>query len=171
MVDGHVLSVLMRKNFVTGATLAFDASLRELILPVSDHGLHDHWIAVIAAAMDGLRPIPAAPMAYRVHERNAVGLPGGSPRAQWQARSALGDVRSREIAFHEALLTRLHSLDGVPTAAISTLEGKLSHVRFRSSLPHGRAVRSLSVGRRLATGDYTRFARGVRSALYDAISG
>jgi glycosyltransferase involved in cell wall biosynthesis len=171
MVDGHVLPVLMHKNFVTGATLAFDAGLRELIQPLSDQGLHDHWIAVIAAAMDGLRPIPAAPMAYRVHGRNTVGLPGGSLSAQWRARSALGDVRAREIAFHEALLTRLRSLDGVPATAISTLEGKLRHVRFRSSLPSRRVLRCLSVGGRLATGDYARFSLGVRSALYDAISG
>lgn len=171
ILDGEAFQIQMRKNWATGATMAFRSSLREAVLPMSEDGLHDHWIATIAAALGELYPVPRSLMAYRLHGRNAIGLPGGSPLAQLHARSALGDVRSREIAFHEALLSRLCTLDGVPPSEVCAAEGKLRLLRARSSLPRHRPARLIKVARHLATGEYARFSRGLRSAIYDSISG
>ena len=75
-----LLPTLLRRNVVTGATVAFSAASRDLLLPMDPGGLHDVWIAVLLAATGGLRAIPAPLLDYRLHDANVVGLGEQAPR-------------------------------------------------------------------------------------------
>ncbi|HZB45894.1 MAG TPA: glycosyltransferase family 2 protein, partial [Pyrinomonadaceae bacterium] len=53
---GRGFDVLLEHNVVTGATMAFRAELRPLVLPIPTEGrlIHDGWIALLAAAVSDL---------------------------------------------------------------------------------------------------------------------
>ena len=48
--QGQQLKVLLKHNVVTGATMAFRAELRKLILPIPEQWFHDAWIALLLSA-------------------------------------------------------------------------------------------------------------------------
>jgi glycosyltransferase involved in cell wall biosynthesis len=77
-VRGDQFSCLFRRNIVTGATMAFRSSLKNLILPfpLDTAWLHDGWIAIIAssAGMYG-RPLPEPLVLYRQHSGQQIGAP------------------------------------------------------------------------------------------------
>lgn len=71
---GRQLEVLLKRNVVTGATLAFRAKLRHLILPIPQDWIHDAWIALIASAAVGRGLFIEKPLLkYRQHTNQAVG--------------------------------------------------------------------------------------------------
>jgi hypothetical protein len=71
--EGQQLSELIIKNVVQGATLAFRSELRSAILPISHHWQHDHWIALIVAAMSRIAFVDRCLIEYRQHESNLIG--------------------------------------------------------------------------------------------------
>ena len=77
-VRGDQFSCLFRRNIVTGATMAFRSSLRNLVLPfpLNTSWLHDGWIALIASSTGNYgRPLPEPLMLYRQHSGQQVGAP------------------------------------------------------------------------------------------------
>src|SRR5688572_17545418 len=73
MREGHALKVLLRHPVVTGATMAFRAKFRDLVLPVGADWIHDEWIAFIIAVVATVAVIPKPVMQYRQHGSNQVG--------------------------------------------------------------------------------------------------
>ena len=75
--EGKALELLLTRNIVTGATIAFRTIFRDLILPIPDREsvlLHDHWIALMIAAVSTLEWITEPLVKYRRHERQHTGL-------------------------------------------------------------------------------------------------
>src|SRR6266705_4876943 len=63
--EGDGLAVLLRRNVVTGATMAFRAGLREMVLPIPDGWVHDEWIAVMSASLSNIVAIDEMLIKYR----------------------------------------------------------------------------------------------------------
>lgn len=165
---GGGLAVLMRRNVVGGATMAFRAGFRDLILPIPPTGLHDIWIAVLLAAVSEVALIPTPLMLYRQHGANEVGAGSSGLYSQLVARAAAGDITSDEIAHflaaRERLLSHLRD-EGHP--AVRVLDAKLSHLRARANLPGNRLARTGPILRELVTLKYSRYSRGWRSCAFD----
>jgi glycosyltransferase involved in cell wall biosynthesis len=74
--SGDQFDILLKQNVVTGATMAFKASLKQMLLPIpacSDM-LHDGWIAILLSAMNAKGyPIPEDLILYRQHSMQQVG--------------------------------------------------------------------------------------------------
>lgn len=71
---------LIRRNYVTGATLAFRSMFRELISPIPDGWVHDYWIACILSAVSDLVFIDEPRILYRMHHEQQIGFPEPSNR-------------------------------------------------------------------------------------------
>ncbi len=73
----QVRCFLRKQQFVTGATMAFRASLKELVLPVPSGTIwiHDGWFAIMATALgvQGL-PLPEKLILYRQHSAQQAGV-------------------------------------------------------------------------------------------------
>ncbi len=69
------VEVLIRKNYITGATVAFKAELKDKILPISDNWFHDGWIAFIASAI-GIKGLALSEclIKYRQHNQQQIGV-------------------------------------------------------------------------------------------------
>jgi glycosyltransferase involved in cell wall biosynthesis len=67
--SGGALDLQLRENLVLGATVAFRAHLRELVLPISGGGplVHDGWIVLLVAAVGEIDFIERPLMKYRQH--------------------------------------------------------------------------------------------------------
>jgi glycosyltransferase involved in cell wall biosynthesis len=68
----RAVEILLEGNKVQGATLAFRASCRSILLPISARWTYDAWLGVVLAAC-GLIVVDRKLMQYRQHERNVVG--------------------------------------------------------------------------------------------------
>jgi glycosyltransferase involved in cell wall biosynthesis len=68
------LRLLLKQNVVTGASMAFRASFRDVVLPIPQSWTHDYWIAVLGSTLSRGIPIPEQLLMYRRHAGQACGL-------------------------------------------------------------------------------------------------
>jgi glycosyltransferase involved in cell wall biosynthesis len=67
--SGRALDLQLRENLVLGATVAFRATLKDLVLPISGNGplVHDGWIVLLIAAVGEIDFIKRPLLKYRQH--------------------------------------------------------------------------------------------------------
>lgn len=161
------LGVLLRTNVVTGASLAFRASLRRLVLPIPPTAWHDHWIALLAASTGSIVAVPDLLIDYRLHGLNAMGLESRSMRdrlGRWLSAPDLARTSLRLRDVHQRL--QEHDADD---DVLLRMEEMIQHFECRSGLPAARPVRVLPVMREAASGRYHRLASGAGSIVVDLI--
>lgn len=108
---------LLSRNEVTGCALACNRALLEAALPIPDAAImHDWWLALCAAYLGRLRPMPARLVKYRQHGRNAIGAKsvwfGLDPRTNWivgwrRGDSEFLDTLRQAQAFRSRMSDRL----------------------------------------------------------------
>ena len=167
---GDHLGALLQTNVVTGATLAFRASLRDLVLPIPASAWHDHWIALLAAATGAIVAVPDLLIDYRLHGRNTMGLPDRDLRRRAAARLAAPDPRQTEIPRLKDVRDRLQHCAGTG-AAVLRIEEKICHLERRAGLPATRHARIVPVAMEAVSGRYHRLAGGPKSIAVDLIRG
>jgi glycosyltransferase involved in cell wall biosynthesis len=171
--EGGALLVerLLRRNFVTGATIAVRRRLLDVALPVPDGCWHDEWLGLAAAALGALRWLDEPLMRYRLHETNAAGLKQTGVRAT--ARGAVqGGLRHHawKAAKLGALKARLQAMSCVvPLAHLALVDEAADFWARRAELPGSRLARLPFVASHWADGSYKRFGDGLRSAARDLL--
>jgi glycosyltransferase involved in cell wall biosynthesis len=168
---GRALEVLLRHNVVTGATLAFAAAHRDLILPIPALAVHDEWIALMIAAVARLIAIDESLVAYRQHGANQIGARRRAERRTPRA-PATRRTFSRRLALYTLARQRLSRLPRRASAEIlAHLDGAIAHLEAREA-----ALRCASRWRRLpiVVGEavrrrYARYSSGARSLRSDLL--
>jgi hypothetical protein len=180
---GRTLDVLLERNVVTGATMAFRSSLKDLVLPVPDGWVQDYWIALLSAAVSEVRPIPTPLVRYRVHPAQQIGLGKGSLGARdpeseraWSALARRARVDERAALLEQAQLfggaserLRARSSDH-PTRSgvLETLDAKVKHLGRRGRM-HEIPARWRVVFDELRSGRYHRYSAGFAAAAKDLL--
>lgn len=169
--SGDAFSVALRHPFMTGATLAFRASLCRWLFPIPDSWMHDAWIAAIGSACADVTALPERLVLYRQHSNNVIGAKYKGIAAQVSAGIAFSRERyyAREIARFNALEERLNSVPSglVRHRALAALNAKLCHLERRRDLPANRLRRIPGIAREVTTGGYATFAIDWRSIAAD----
>lgn len=89
---------LLMSNVATGCTVAANRALYRLAAPIPEEALmHDHWLALVAAAFGRIAYIDEPTILYRQHAGNAIGA------KEWAARGLLEKVRSPLVAKRNVL--------------------------------------------------------------------
>lgn len=167
---GRAAEVLVKRNVVTGATMAFRGVFRDAILPIPDNWIHDAWIALIVSALADIAHIPDCLITYRQHPGSQIGsrIKGFSDRVAGAQR------KSPEVYLVNAdqgvtAVERISSLEDTPRArnVVRMLEEKIAHVRTRGSLPGGRTKRLPIIIRELFARRYHRYSNGMNSFWKD----
>ena len=159
-------AVLVRQNVVTGATLAFHARLRPLVLPVPPGWMHDGWIAVLAAAVAPAVAIADPLVGYRQHAGQAIGAERMSFARQLRtARAMPPTVFADQAAAYAAALARLSGYAARPR--LERLVQKVAHCQARSAMRLGSRRRLPSSVAELLTLRYGRFSLGWKSFAQD----
>ena len=165
------LSVLLRRPVVTGATMAFRSSYRELILPMPEIWVHDAWISLLIGAVSHLAALPIPLIAYRQHSANQIGVPKRGWRGRHRRRRGnFALMYGPAIRCFEELRERLLKFKGhFPESGrhFNRLEAKLVFLHARSRLPLKRWRRLRGALHELVALRYHRYAKGMGSFLAD----
>lgn len=167
MHDGHGFNTLIRRNIITGATMAFRRELLADVLPLPAHGwVHDAWIGLIASMRGEVDTLEKHTISYRLHENNQLGVGKTTsrlPRKQHRMRQLSESRELTDVLWHhvQAMPGRLQRLDAVAV--------KRRHMIARTNLPAGLAARLPIILRELASGAYHRYGRGILSAGVDLL--
>lgn len=171
--EGNQFSILLKHWFVTGATLAFRASLRDIILPIPEQWVHDAWIALIASATHryGLA-ISETLLEYRRHVYQQIGLRRRSLlKMLTRSRSELESDFDNVISSFQKLRDQLEHIpadDTDLTAAFELLNRKIEHcIRRRHifQVRWGEKLRIIESEYRLQ--HYAIFSKSWKSILKD----
>jgi glycosyltransferase involved in cell wall biosynthesis len=161
-------SVVLKHFVVTGATMAFRSSYRELVLPISDLWVHDGWIAMLIGAISHLAALPTPLIAYRQHGGNQIGIPY---RGMHRGKTCAA-IHGPQVLRFEAVRTRLHEFaDRFPVSEhnLHRLDETLIFRRACAALPAARWRRLPGTLRELAALRYHRYARGLKSFRKDLL--
>ncbi len=165
----NAISVLLKCNVVTGATLIFRSSLRAQMLPFPEEWVHDGWMAWMLVLCSKLRAVAKPLIRYRIHGSQQVGLPGQSAAARLQRARATGmrEYSMIERQF-EVLLeyARKHPNLCEPELCRRITE-KRQHMSFRAELPEKRISRWVRIAGESSR--YRLYSQGWHSMLKDTL--
>jgi glycosyltransferase involved in cell wall biosynthesis len=168
---GKAFDVLMRRNLVTGATVAFRSRLASIAAPFPPAWVHDEWLAIVASATGVLDVLESPLIDYRQHGANQIGVAklglGGKLR---RMREPGADRNARLLERATQLVNRFGAMGvDISPERLALATGKLRHEAARSALPRTRLLRLPGVLRELGTGRYAQFGRGTADAVRDLI--
>ena len=172
--DTRQVTTMLRRAVATGATMAFRATLKEIVLPTSPHLLHDYWISLIASSLHfyGVA-VPEPLIRYRRHQRQQIG-PGGRTifqKVRWargitsayydNTRCGFEDVRER---LFEAVAAG-HVCN---ESDLGALEGKIKHASRRAIMHSTRgSAKLVTLFSEVLSGRYETFSNSWRSVVED----
>lgn len=159
--SGDALAVLLRRNIVTGATLAVRGDFARAAMPVPKGWIHDEWLAMIAAVGGTLRLCPQVLTDYRQHGRNQIGAKKEPLFARVRRMSAPDPVDDRRRLDRATSAAAVAAERGLGTPAQrKRLEEAARHQRARSALPRNRILRLGPILAEVLAGRYHRCSRG-----------
>ncbi|WGD38090.1 glycosyltransferase family 2 protein [Lysinibacter sp. HNR] len=168
--EGKSFEVLLRRNIVTGATVAFRRKLLDDALPFPRGWVHDEWLAIIASVTSSIEVMTEELIDYRQHGANEIGaLKQGVGE---KLKKLFYPRRERNQSLYDramALPPRLQAMKGIPPSFCAAAEDKLTHEDFRRGLPGGRLFRIGPVFRELQSGRYDRYGYGRKDAVRDIL--
>jgi glycosyltransferase involved in cell wall biosynthesis len=165
------LGVLLKRPVVTGATMAFRSSYRDLILPMPAIWVHDAWISLLIGAVSHLDGLPIPLIAYRQHSANQIGAPRRDRRSK-RTKSSCAAFYGPQVPRFEMARARLAKLsDSFPQGerSIQRFDDMLPFVRARAALPDARWRRLPGALHELVALRYHRHAYGLKSFRRDLL--
>lgn len=191
---GKALELLLQRNVITGATMAFRSKLRGLILPIpvtqDPSMIHDGWIAMVIASVADISFINEPLIMYRQHRHQQLGvaLPSRSYLAKFEIAESPACALDKLANYYGAkmeLICQLReriveaggnfdvrkSIEAIETR-IGYLQKQIDHIHSRAQA--NRSQRRLSrvpfVLKELLMFRYLRYSNGVFSAAKDLLS-
>lgn len=172
--EGLAFDVLLTGNVVTGATMAFRAAYKELVLPIpGDTSLiHDGWIAMLIAAVSDVAFVARPLVKYRQHAAQQLGayhgrVSAGGLKAVRRENPYASELH-RLASLAERLKARGAAFDGA--AALDKLDEKAAHLRARMEISRAGLGRVPRIARELLSRRYHLYSNGVYSAAKDLFS-
>jgi glycosyltransferase involved in cell wall biosynthesis len=158
--------LLLWGNVVTGATMAFRSSYRDLILPI-EGGLHDAWIALLISAVAGAAAVSEPLIKYRQHPASQIGA-----RKKSFLRRVLNpkSLQKQDLERQVKALDRLRGCANFSPERLMLLTANIDHLTARLALPRRRMLRLPSIARQLLNGRYHRLSNGLSTAARDFLA-
>jgi hypothetical protein len=140
--------------------------LFEKAAPFPDHWLHDEWLAIVAAAFNGLIMLDETLIDYRQHESNQVGQRKLNLFQKAQKFSESLSERSTRLYGRAAQLASfIQAAEGIPDEYRKMVSQKLRFEEMRSHYPQKRLRRVPHILRQLLLGNYNKFGTGLKDAV------
>ncbi|CAN5603324.1 hypothetical protein BH20ACI4_BH20ACI4_33310 [soil metagenome] len=184
--DG-LFKLILRKNIVTGATMAFRKNFRIFFSPIPTNlpnMMHDGWIALIISAVSDVVFIDKPLIKYRQHSKQQLGIDSKfnlkeeKIHRQDYYRNSLLNLQ-KELQKLSLLKNTLndysHFQQKVDNLMINSLiddcygevEEIVCHYQTRMNLSPSRLKRIFQIYKEISTGRYHRFSKGLKSAAKD----
>lgn len=166
---GRALAELVRRNVVTGATLAVRRSALLPLLPFDAFWPHDYDMALGLSVLGRLLVIDAPLIRYRLHARQQIGFPAKSLRGMLQVvRRQNATACAQESLAFERLCLRLMALGlDAHAPAIEVLRGKRRLLAERAEMRTRRRRAPALMWRGVREGGYREFTVGWKQLVVD----
>lgn len=171
---GDAFDLLLRRFVVTGATMAFRAEYRDLVLPIPTEWVHDAWIALLLSAVAPCAAIGEPLIEYRQHAAQQIGERKRGLLGQYQVARTLGTqyVEKLELMFRQARerLGAAHAGGAyrIEQARLDALSAKIEHLGRRLAWRRGaRLSRAPGVLAEWLLQRYSRYSLGWKSVAHD----
>jgi hypothetical protein len=169
---GDALAVLVKRNVVTGATLAVRRSALLPLMPFDSFWPHDYYLALALSALGRLLIVNEPLVYYRRHAQQQIGF----PTASWQGtlkvvRGQTAEACRLEAEAYEQLCTRLVSwgvAQGHPV--LETLRGKGRQLIQRAEMRARRSRAPLLMWRGIRDGGYKQYGIGWGQLVLDVVA-
>ncbi len=181
--DGKGFELLLKRNYITGAGMAFRASYRQNILPISPLWIHDEWISIVLSLFTKFAIIDETLTYYRQHSANEIGVtntrgPKLSLLRKFRktlsiSRTAYQQHATRSFEFYEQFKARasVTVVDEDYQIPMHYMYQKAEHLERRANLPHNRIARIPTIISELMNNRYQMYSvNGIYSALRDLLS-
>jgi glycosyltransferase involved in cell wall biosynthesis len=171
LAGAQAFEMLLSRNCVSGNAMAFQAAYLEIARPFDPIWAHDHWVALLIAAVGRIQPLAMRLLAYRQHGGNLRGASGSVSRAVDRASHGPRAQFSKEADRHMFLRERLVGISPPRRdALVALVDGKIGHLRTRAGMSQQRLRRIPVVLAELFRGNYSRYARrGLLTAFRDVL--
>lgn len=178
--QGKFIEVLLKRNVVTGSTMAFRSELRELFFPISDIWVHDGWIALLIAFASDLDIISEPLIKYRQHNMQQVGA-GNEPLSIYELiNRKIDQLKNLKSSFYDFQpecdrynLAYKHLVSSqfpsIKRKKIPLLEARVSHFCIRANLPVSRRKRISLILKELLSMNYYKYSEGIFSFIGDIL--
>lgn len=175
---GEDVNILIQRNVVTGATMAFRQNIRNMITPIPRTWVHDGWISLVLsiAGQPGL-PINEPLILYRQHRRQQLGGLKKNKLSELinptEGRAAFKEQLKMTIEAYEDLKMYLMNQiiekdSNMQNSPIKQINEKISHLKKRALfLKKNRIARIIPIIRELRQGGYHRYSNSYESAIKD----
>lgn len=161
--------VLVRRNIVTGATVAFSRSIFDRATPFPPGWVHDEWLATVAALTRSRLEVTAALTGYRQHSSNQIGVKKRTASIRVGRLTMNGRERNaRLLERAQQLLTRSDSLASTDSDH-DLIRTSVKFQAARNGYPRLRLMRWLWVLPQVVMGRYWRVSNGARDVLRDLV--
>lgn len=164
--SGQAFRQFMRRNLATGATVMLRSSLLVEAVPFPTSWLHDEWLAVLAAAHDGVRLHDEALTDYRQHGENQVGMPkltlSRGVRMLFEPRS---ERNLRLYKRADELVRRIVEIDVASSEYVAMALEKVAFEEARQNYPETRILRLGPVIAQWKLGRYRDYGTGLKDAV------
>ncbi len=168
--SGRAFDQLLRRNVATGATVMLRRSLVDLAAPFPDAWLHDEWLAIVAAALDGVALCEAELTDYRQHDDNQVGMQRMTLRRKLRMFAQPRTDRNRRLYLRaQSLATRIGSIPAVSGAYRAAAGEKFLFEEARQRYPESRVLRAVPILQQVVRGRYERYGTGLKDAVRNLI--
>lgn len=173
--NGQAFKLLLRGNFITGATMCIKSSWKNVALPVPNGWVHDYWLALFISASSKIGFVDKPLIQYRCHPQQQLGLrsEGGKGLARWWRRFNTLEATNYLKAAQKIteLGNRLtDSNQGKPNAAAIECHKLAEHLALRGKLPKNRLKRIPVISKEIINGNYFRLSLGIKSISRDLFS-
>lgn len=164
--QGRAVEVLTRHVFVTGSAMAVRRTWFQTVpYPVGEF-YHDEWLGWFAG--NALRLLPETTFDYRQHQSQQTGV-----QTNWRGR--LEHYRASQAVSRELLQRDIRRFtvlaSQLETSGLAELGGlvqaKIRFVSWRLNLSPFFMIRLFQILKKIASGDYSRFAIQYRSVIKD----
>lgn len=167
--SNRLAQVLLRRNVITGATVAFSKKHLELIMPISKNWVHDAWLGFLIASVDKVHIIHSPLIKYRQHSNNQI----GAVRIGYYKR--LLNKLSNPYALHfKAYLSMVDLMSCIREKKLninpdlySLIESRLNFTTIR--LDSFKKFNLFLLIKQLTNGNYYKFSHGYISFFLDLI--
>ena len=172
--EGNSIPVLLRRNVVTGATMAFDADFKDLLLPIPEVWIHDAWISLLLACTSNLHMIEQPLIKYRQHGFQQIGIrkPSFSQKVEVTLQNK-EDFYFREAEKFKLVSERLLSFQEkiIDPRSVELLREKINHLETRAIMRNHDLSRIAIPLKELVSGRYHKYSLGWHSFFKDLFIG
>lgn len=167
------LEILLKHNIITGAAMAFRASLGKLALPIPTGWMHDYWLVLLGSLIGEGIPVQEPLLLYRRHSAQVCGW---RKKTMFQVfRDSLdtgGEEWSRKLSQFASLMERVQGAQSEVSELredkIALLKEKEQHLLTRAKTRSSSGiVRVARVLAEASTGRYRRFSNSWYSIVRD----